>query len=211
MCDVELTSFRLKSIGFVFQFFNLIPTLNTVENVTLPLVVAGRTRQEIRERPLHLLEQVGLLNKANRMPFELSGGEQQRVAVARALANYPSIVLADEPTGNLDSKNSAKLIDLFNMINEENGQTFILATHDHEVARSADRIVYMKDCRIINDNRRKPRHRIIKNDVTRERLNVLRVLDELYASNWIRREAYERLRPEYMRRLIEIEITMNAS
>lgn len=212
MNDAKLTRFRLEKIGFVFQFFNLIPTLTAVENVRLPLHVAGRSCEEIRERPLHLLEQVGLLDKAERMPYELSGGEQQRVAIARALANEPSIVLADEPTGNLDSKTSAKLIDLFNVINKESDQTFILVTHDSEVAESADRIIYMRDGRIVDDNRRETIYQTKEEDMMWERMKIISVLDELdelYISCGISKDIYERLKEEYVSRLIEIEITMN--
>lgn len=212
MNDAELTRFRLENLGFVFQFFNLIPTLTTIENVQLPLIVAGRTREDIRERPLHLLEQVELSDKADRMPYELSGGERQRVAVARALVNEPAIVLADEPTGNLDSKTSAKLIDLFNMINDESNQTFIIVTHDSEVAESADRIIYMRDGRIIDDKRRETPHRAIENNRIQERMKILRVLDELdelYVSSELSKDVYNKLRTEYIHRLIEIEITKN--
>ena len=209
MNEAELTRFRLEKVGFVFQFFNLIPTLTTTENVRLPLIVAGRTGKKIRERPMQLLKQVGLPDKADRMPYELSGGEQQRVAIARALANEPSIVLADEPTGNLDSKTSANLIDLFNMINDENGQTFILVTHDSEVAEIADRIIYMRDGRIINYKRKETKHSVIKNEVSREKrriFNILEELDELYIHSHISKEIYNRLRSEYINKLIDIEV-----
>jgi len=212
MNDTELTTFRLKKMGFVFQFFNLIPTLTAVENVQLPLLIAGRGHAKINERPLLLLGQVGLSDKAERMPYELSGGEQQRVAIARALVNSPSIVLADEPTGNLDSKTSANLIDLFNVINNESGQTFILVTHDSEVAESADRIVYMKDGGIIDDKRKIGLNRAIETNAKREELKILSVvndLDALYLSHTISGDVYERLRAEYINRLIEFEIRMN--
>jgi putative ABC transport system ATP-binding protein len=211
MSDSELTRFRLRNIGIVFQFFNLIPTLTAVENVRLPLLVSGHGHIEERARPLKLLDQVGLLDKANRMPYELSGGEQQRVAVARALANEPTIVLADEPTGNLDSKTSAELIDLINIINKENGQTFVIVTHDTEVAEVADRIIYMKDGRIVDNKRIEEPHCAIETFAEHDRLKIQRVLDdldELYISNIISRGIYERLRAEYINRLIEIELNI---
>lgn len=208
MNDSELTRFRLRNTGIVFQFFNLIPTLTAVENVRLPLLVSGHGHIEARERPLKLLDEVGLLDKANRMPYELSGGEQQRVAVARALANEPTIVLADEPTGNLDSKTSAELIDLFNTINDESGQTFIIVTHDHKVAESADRVIHMRDGRIVDQEPRKIQKLATNCDTRREieRLrHLLDELDNLYIHNLTNRELYENLRSHYLKQLIEVE------
>jgi putative ABC transport system ATP-binding protein len=209
MSDSELTRFRLRNIGIVFQFFNLIPTLTAVENVRLPLLVSGHDHIEARERPLQLLDQVGLLDKANSMPYELSGGEQQRVAVARALANEPTIVLADEPTGNLDSKTSAELIELINIINKENGQTFVIVTHDTEVAESADRIIYMKDGRIASEEPSKSQEIANHYGAKREKEKIIHSLDELddlHVSNLIDRQLYEKLRSQYLIQLIEIEI-----
>jgi len=209
MRDVELTKFRLREIGFVFQFFNLIPTLTAAENVQLPLILAGGDREDVLERSSHLLGQVGLSDKLRRMPYELSGGERQRVAVARALANNPSIVLADEPTGNLDSKTAANLIDLFNVINDESGQTFILVTHDSEVAESADRIIYIKDGIIVDEMRKEIKPRMIENEYLIEKAQILKTLDELdelYVTNLIQRNLHYRLRHEYIKRLSEIEI-----
>ena len=209
MSDAELTKFRLREVGFVFQFFNLIPTLTAAENVQLPLILAGGDREEVLERSSHLLGQVGLSDKLGRMPYELSGGERQRVAVARALANNPSIVLADEPTGNLDSKTAANLVDLFNVINDESGQTFILVTHDSEVAESADRIIYIKDGIIVDEMRKEIKPRMVENEYTRQKAQVLKTLDELgelYVTSQIERELYNRLKSEYVRRLSRIEI-----
>jgi putative ABC transport system ATP-binding protein len=209
MSDAEMTKFRLREIGFVFQFFNLIPSLTAAENVQLPLILAGGDREEVLERSSHLLGQVGLSDKLRRMPYELSGGERQRVAVARALANNPSIVLADEPTGNLDSKTAANLIDLFNVINDESGQTFVLVTHDSEVSESADRIIYIKDGIIVDEMRKKTKPTIIENEYTSNTAQVLKTLDELdelYVTSQIERELYNRLKSEYVRHLSRIEI-----
>jgi putative ABC transport system ATP-binding protein len=151
MSDSELTRFRLIKMGIIFQSYNLIPTLTSLENVELPMSIAGASHYERRERAESLLEEVGLSQKFNHMPHELSGGEQQRVAIARALANSPAIVLADEPTGNLDSKTSKEVVSLMRRLNEEERQTFIIVTHDQQVAEAADRIVQMKDGVIIRE------------------------------------------------------------
>lgn len=214
MSDDELTKFRLRKIGFVFQFYNLIPTLTAAENVQFPLILAGGDREEVLERSSYLLDHVGLSDKLGRMPYELSGGERQRVAVARALANNPSIVLADEPTGNLDSKTAANLIDLFNVINDENGQTFVLVTHDSEVAESADRIIYMKDGLIVDEMRKVTRHQTMEIEDSRGKIQILKTLDELdslYLYNQINEELYRRLKDEYISHFCEIEINMNMS
>ncbi|MDP2899983.1 MAG: ATP-binding cassette domain-containing protein, partial [Candidatus Bathyarchaeota archaeon] len=147
-----------------------------------------------------------------RMPYELSGGEQQRVAVARALANEPSIIIADEPTGNLDSKTSADLIDLFNMINDESGQTFIIVTHDSEVAESADKIIYMRDGKIVGEESRKTRDKTVDyyKKVEKEKITyLLNELDNLYISHMISRELYEKWRSQYLEQLIEMAICEN--
>lgn len=212
MNESELTRFRLRNIGIVFQFFNLIPILTAVENVRLPLLVSGHDPHKTRERPLQLLDQFGLLDKADRMPYELSGGEQQRVAVARALANEPSIIIADEPTGNLDSKTSADLVDLFNMINDESEQTFIIVTHDSEVAESADKIIYMRDGKIVGEESRKTRDKTVDyyKKVEKEKITyLLNELDNLYISHMISRELYEKWRSQYLEQLIEMAICEN--
>jgi putative ABC transport system ATP-binding protein len=143
--DDELAELRLKRIGFVFQFFNLLPRLTALENVKIPLALAGISDKEADERARKLLEMVGLGERLNHRPSELSGGEQQRVAIARALINNPKLVLADEPTGNLDTKSGWEIVNLMRKLNEDLGQTFIVVTHDPQIAEVADRIIYLKD------------------------------------------------------------------
>jgi putative ABC transport system ATP-binding protein len=132
-------------MGFVFQQFNLVPTLTAVENVMLAGEYAGLGRREARERAIARLDMVGLAERATHRPSELSGGEQQRVAIARALVNDPALVLADEPTGNLDSRRSAELLGLIRKLNRDHGRTFVLVTHDAEVGAACDRIIRMRD------------------------------------------------------------------
>ena len=145
MSDGERTRIRAREMGFVFQQFNLVPTLTAVENVMLAGEYAGLGRREARERAIARLNMVGLAERATHRPSELSGGEQQRVAIARALVNDPALVLADEPTGNLDSHRSAELLGLIRKLNREHGQTFVLVTHDAEVGAACDRIIRMRD------------------------------------------------------------------
>lgn len=144
MSDNELAEVRNKQIGFVFQTFNLLPRSTALENVMLPLVYAGLSKAKREERAKEVLEQVGLSNRMNHKPNELSGGQRQRVAVARALVNNPAIILADEPTGNLDSKTSIEIMGLFEEIHK-NGNTIILVTHEEDIAHHAHRIVRLKD------------------------------------------------------------------
>jgi len=151
MSDRKRTRFRAQKMGFVFQTYNLIPVLSGVENVELPLLVAGARPKEARGRALSALEMVGLANQAHKRPNEMSGGQQQRVTVARSLVNDPSIVWADEPTGALDSETSADIMDLLVHLNREKGQTFVLVTHDISVARRAHRLVLMRDGLIESD------------------------------------------------------------
>ncbi len=150
MNETALTQLRCRKIGFVFQSYNLIPILTALENVELPTIAAKLSSDEGRTRALAILEQVGLSDRLNHRPLELSGGEQQRVAVARALVNSPSIVLADEPTGNLDSETGIQLINLIRTLNRESGVTFIICTHDQMVAQHANRIVRIKDGRLVS-------------------------------------------------------------
>jgi putative ABC transport system ATP-binding protein len=151
MSDNQLAEVRNKQIGFVFQTFNLLPRATTLENVALPLVYAGFSKVERDERAKEVLESVGLGNRMNHKPNELSGGQRQRVAVARALVNNPAIILADEPTGNLDSKTSVEIMGLFEEIHKK-GNTIILVTHEEDIALHAHRIVRLKDGLVESDS-----------------------------------------------------------
>lgn len=150
MSDNELAEVRNKEIGFVFQTFNLLPRQTTLENVMLPLVYAGIPKAERQEKAEHALEQVGLKDRMLHKPNELSGGQRQRVAIARALVNDPAIILADEPTGNLDSKTSYEIMGLFEAIHKA-GNTIIVVTHEEDIAMYAHRIVRLKDGLVEND------------------------------------------------------------
>lgn len=150
MTDNELAEVRNKEIGFVFQTFNLLPRSSTLENVALPLVYSGAKKDERDTRAKEVLEQVGLGNRMNHKPNELSGGQRQRVAIARALVNKPAIILADEPTGNLDSKTSIEIMGLLDDIHKR-GNTIILVTHEEDIAKYAHRIVRLKDGVIESD------------------------------------------------------------
>ncbi len=151
LSDRELTIFRVCEMGFVFQTFNLLPVLNGLENVELPLLVSGVRLSEARKRALASIERVGLLDRARHRPAEMSGGQRQRFAIARALATMPSIVWADEPTGALDSQASQEIIDLMLQLNREYGLTFVWVTHALDVARQAQRLITMHDGRIEAD------------------------------------------------------------
>jgi putative ABC transport system ATP-binding protein len=146
--DNARTKIRARQMGFVFQDYNLIPTLTALENVTLACTYAGIGGKQAKQAGVEALALVGLADRADHKPSELSGGEQQRVAVARALVNKPEIVLADEPTGNLDSERSAEILALLRQFNREHGQTIVLVTHDSEVGEACDRIIRMRDGRI---------------------------------------------------------------
>jgi len=150
--DRELTAFRAHEMGFVFQTYNLLPVLTGLENVELPLLVGGVSSREARARARASIERVGLLDWAQHRPAEMSGGQRQRFAIARALATMPSIVWADEPTGALDSATSQEIIDLMLSLNREHGLTFVWVTHAIEVARQAHRLVIMRDGRIESDS-----------------------------------------------------------
>jgi lipoprotein-releasing system ATP-binding protein len=145
----QLSSFRNQYIGFVFQFHHLLPEFSSLENVCIPGWIAKRPRREVEERAKSLLKQLGLEHRMDHKPSALSGGEQQRVAVARALINNPRIVFADEPTGNLDSTNARDLHNLFFQLREEMNQTFLIVTHNEELAQMSDRVVHMKDGKIL--------------------------------------------------------------
>jgi putative ABC transport system ATP-binding protein len=149
--DAELTLLRREKIGFVFQFFNLLPALTAEENVLLPALIAGRRDEATRDRARALLERVGLAQRANHLPSELSGGEQQRVSIARALLTEPELVLADEPTGNLDTRSSAQVLELLRDVNASEGQTLVIVTHDPEAAATAGRVVFMRDGRLAGE------------------------------------------------------------
>jgi putative ABC transport system ATP-binding protein len=149
----ELSLIRNKKIGFVFQAFNLIPRTNILRNVELPMIYAKVKSGQRREKALELLEKVGLGDRITHLPNELSGGQKQRVAIARALANNPPIILADEPTGNLDTKSSEEIMNIFRTLNKE-GNSIILVTHEPEIADNADRVIVFKDGSIIEDRRK---------------------------------------------------------
>ena len=151
MDEAKLAETRGRKIGFVFQQFNLLARTSALENVMLPLTYAGVSGRERTERAMKALERVGLSKRTHHAPNELSGGQQQRVAIARALVNEPAILLADEPTGALDSKTSVEIMDLFQKLHSENGQTVILVTHDSYVARHTNRIIKLSDGRIVLD------------------------------------------------------------
>ena len=145
MTDRERTKFRAEEMGFVFQAFNLLPVLSVVENVELPLLVAGVNQKQARKRAEEILDLVNLADQRDKRPAELSGGQQQRVAVGRALVNNPAIVWGDEPTGNLDSETSLEIMDVLRQLNKKQGQTFVLVTHAAEIGALTDRIVRMRD------------------------------------------------------------------
>ena len=148
----DLAIFRRNEIGLIYQFYNLIPVLNVKENITLPLQLA---HQKVDQKRFNtLIEQLGLSNRLNHLPNQLSGGQQQRVSIARALINQPSLVLADEPTGNLDSKNSDEIIRLLKEANEKYHQTIIIITHDNNISKLANRVITIKDGKIISDLKR---------------------------------------------------------
>lgn len=151
MADDQVTLFRRTKIGFVFQFFNLLPTLTALENVTLPLVLDGRAKAEADQKSEFLLGKVGLEQRKNHLPEELSGGEIQRIAIARALAFNPPILLADEPTGNLDSKTGESVLALLRQINRDDGCTVVIVTHSREAACYGDRKIFLRDGSVEKD------------------------------------------------------------
>ncbi|MEP7364335.1 MAG: ABC transporter ATP-binding protein [Acidobacteriota bacterium] len=153
LSDDDLTRVRRDKIGFVFQFFNLLPSLSCLENVSLPLHLRGWTKQRTQERSTELLNVVGLGARMEHLPDELSGGERQRVAIARALSVYPPIILADEPTGNLDSATGVEILGLIQDLHRRLGTTVLVVTHDMSVANACERIVRLKDGKILSDTR----------------------------------------------------------
>lgn len=146
----KLAAFRNKNIGFVFQFHHLLPEFTAIENVSIPGWIAGSPKKEVMKKAADLLSTLGLKDRFENKPQQLSGGEQQRVAVARALINNPAIIMADEPTGNLDSANARELHELFISLRNKFDQTFLIVTHNEELARMSDRILHMKDGRILD-------------------------------------------------------------
>ena len=147
----QLAIFRRRQVGLIYQFYNLIPVLNVVENMTLPVLMDGR--QVNQERLEELLDVLGLRGREKHLPNQLSGGQQQRVSIGRALMNAPAVVLADEPTGNLDSKNSQEIVELLKMSNKKYGQTLVIITHDENIALQAHRVIAIEDGRITRDER----------------------------------------------------------
>jgi putative ABC transport system ATP-binding protein len=152
MDDDSKTIFRAKRMGFVFQFFNLLPVLTAEENVELPLLLSNERINGTKKRAVDMLAAVGLQERAKMRPASLSGGERQRVTIARALINNPAIIWADEPTGNLDKKTADEVVGLMRKLNKENGETFMIVTHDPEVGAVCDRIIHMRDGLIVDDN-----------------------------------------------------------
>lgn len=148
--DSQLAAFRNKEIGFVFQFHQLLPEFTALENVTIPALIQGDSAGKAKKRALEILDFMGLTERASHKPAELSGGEKQRVAVARALINHPSVVLADEPSGSLDTQNKEELHKLFFDLRDKLGQTFVIVTHDEGLASQTDRTIHIVDGRIIN-------------------------------------------------------------
>jgi putative ABC transport system ATP-binding protein len=156
MSDRERTEYRAKRMGFVFQVYNLLPVLSAVENVELPLLVSGVRPKQARQQATQALATVGLEGWAGHRPAELSGGQRQRVTIARSLVNDPAIVWADEPTGALDSKTATDIMSLMGKLNEENGLTFVLVTHDRGIGAECDRVVYMVDGEIVDQSINRP-------------------------------------------------------
>ena len=157
----KLSNFRNKHIGFVFQFHQLLPEFTALENVMIPAFIAGKGYNEAKKSAIELLAFMGLADRENHKPAELSGGEKQRVAVARALINQPAVIFADEPSGSLDTKNKRELHQLFFDLRDRFGQTFVIVTHDEDLARLTDRTIHMKDGVILDDNTNEPQTSVI--------------------------------------------------
>lgn len=153
MDDTARSIVRNKKIGFVFQNFNLIPRANALKNVTLPLLYSGEKIKNVKEKGMEMLKLVGMKDRAEHKPNELSGGQKQRIAIARAMINQPSIILADEPTGALDSQTGHKIMDIFHQLHEEQGKTIVLITHSRELAAETQRIIVLNDGKIVSDGK----------------------------------------------------------
>ena len=149
MSDTKLSKFRNQHIGFVFQFHHLLPEFTAIENICLPALISGKSKKETEKEAMQLLEIFSLTNRANHKPLELSGGEQQRIAVARALINKPSVIFADEPSGNLDAENAAELHQLFVTLKKQFKQTFVIVTHSQSLVNIADKVLHLQDGVII--------------------------------------------------------------
>lgn len=156
MSSKKLADFRNQHIGFVFQFHQLLPEFTALENIMIPAFIGGKSRKEAKERAFELLDFMGLTDRASHKPAELSGGEKQRVAVARALINNPEVILADEPSGSLDSQNKRELHQLFFDLRDKFGQTFVIVTHDEELATITDRTIHMKDGLVLPESEAAP-------------------------------------------------------
>ncbi len=151
LSDDEITVIRRRQVGFIFQFFNLLPTLTAAENLALPLLIDGKRQADYQDRIEEMLRLVGLSDRKDHKPDQLSGGQQQRVAIARALVTQPAIVLADEPTGNLDSKSGSEILQLLRRTCDQQGQTIVMVTHDPRAAAYADRVVFLRDGQVVRE------------------------------------------------------------
>lgn len=190
--EKDLSELRSAKVGFIFQLHNLIPNLNALDNVEIPLIGTGMKEKEMKQRAKYLLEAVGLGDRMKQKPNKLSGGQRQRIAIARALVNNPSIILADEPTGSLDTKTGARILDLLKNIQENNNVTFIIVTHDPEVAAMANRTIKIRDGRIIEDVINKPEKYAYKeryNEEAHRRKELYE--DDAYPEAYGREELYE--------------------
>ena len=190
--EKDLSELRSAKVGFIFQLHNLIPNLNALDNVEIPLIGTGMKEKEMKQRAKYLLEAVGLGDRMKQKPNKLSGGQRQRIAIARALVNNPSIILADEPTGSLDTKTGARILDLLRNIQENNNVTLIIVTHDPEVAAMANRTIKIRDGRIIEDVINKPEKYAYKeryNEEAHRRKELYE--DDAYPEAYGREELYE--------------------
>ena len=201
----DVDHFRAQTVGFVFQLHNLLPALTARENVEVPMRGQGLSERDVRRRSEHLLELVGLPGRMNHVPGQLSGGERQRVAVARALANAPAIILADEPTGSLDTQSGSEIVDLMESINQEQGTTILVVSHDPRVARRTRRILTMRDGKIVDDHLVESLIKEDLRDLARSRLGELLLegekADLLAEMEWTRADG--EVAVESLRRLLE--------